>query len=121
VLGWYREGDPELADWQIKWAVEHGITFFAYDAVTAYNWPGLGMAGGGMRAPFETLVPAYRASGSISATSRRCPLALAPFRRLGQPAVARARTKTSCASGRTPNCSSRHLLDAARPCSRRSA
>ena len=31
VLGWYREGDPEVADWQIKWAVEHGITFFAYD------------------------------------------------------------------------------------------
>jgi Glycosyltransferase WbsX len=31
VLGWYREGSPELADWQIKWAVEHGITFFAYD------------------------------------------------------------------------------------------
>ena len=31
VLGWYREGDPEVADWQIKWAVEHGLTFFAYD------------------------------------------------------------------------------------------
>ena len=31
VLGWYREGEPEVADWQIKWAVEHGITFFAYD------------------------------------------------------------------------------------------
>ena len=31
VLGWYREGSPEVADWQIKWAVEHGITFFAYD------------------------------------------------------------------------------------------
>ena len=31
VLGWYREGDPEVADWQIKWAVEHGITFFVYD------------------------------------------------------------------------------------------
>jgi Glycosyltransferase WbsX len=31
VLGWYREGNPELADWHIKWAVEHGITFFAYD------------------------------------------------------------------------------------------
>ena len=31
LLGWYREGGPELADWQIKWAVEHGITFFAYD------------------------------------------------------------------------------------------
>ena len=31
VLGWYREGDPEVADWQIKWAVEHGINFFLYD------------------------------------------------------------------------------------------
>lgn len=31
VLGWYREGSPEVADWQIKWAVEHGITFFCYD------------------------------------------------------------------------------------------
>ena len=31
VLGWYREGAPEVADWHIKWAVEHGITFFAYD------------------------------------------------------------------------------------------
>ena len=31
VLGWYREGSLEVADWQIKWAVEHGITFFAYD------------------------------------------------------------------------------------------
>jgi uncharacterized repeat protein (TIGR01451 family) len=31
VLGWYREGDPQVADWQIKWAVEHGIRFFVYD------------------------------------------------------------------------------------------
>lgn len=31
VLSWYREGDPEIADWHIKWAVEHGITFFVYD------------------------------------------------------------------------------------------
>jgi len=31
LLGWYREGAPEVADWHIKWAVEHGITFFAYD------------------------------------------------------------------------------------------
>ncbi len=31
LLGWYREGDPEVADWQIKWAVEHGIRFFLYD------------------------------------------------------------------------------------------
>ncbi len=31
VLGWYAEGSPEIADWHIKWAVEHGITYFAYD------------------------------------------------------------------------------------------
>ncbi|MHC1762712.1 MAG: glycoside hydrolase family 99-like domain-containing protein [Verrucomicrobiia bacterium] len=31
ALGWYEEGHPEVADWHIKWAVEHGITFFAYD------------------------------------------------------------------------------------------
>ena len=31
VLGYYREGDPEVADWHIKWALEHGITFFIYD------------------------------------------------------------------------------------------
>jgi len=31
VLGFYREGDPEVADWHIKFAVEHGITFFCYD------------------------------------------------------------------------------------------
>ncbi len=31
-----------------------------YDSITAYNWPSLGMTGEGNRAPFETLVPAYR-------------------------------------------------------------
>lgn len=31
VLGWYAEGSPIVADWHIKFAVEHGITFFAYD------------------------------------------------------------------------------------------
>jgi hypothetical protein len=31
VLGWYREGLPEVVDWHIKWAVEHGATFFCYD------------------------------------------------------------------------------------------
>ena len=31
VLGWYREGSPEVADWHIKWAVENGIRFFIYD------------------------------------------------------------------------------------------
>lgn len=31
VLGWYDEGNPECVDWQIKWAVEHGIKFFLVD------------------------------------------------------------------------------------------
>jgi len=31
VLGFYREGDPEVADWHIKWAVENGISYFMYD------------------------------------------------------------------------------------------
>ncbi|MHB1484417.1 MAG: glycoside hydrolase family 71/99 protein [Saccharofermentanales bacterium] len=30
LLGWYDEGDPEVSDWQIKWAVEHGINSFMY-------------------------------------------------------------------------------------------
>ena len=31
LLGWYDEGDPENVDWQIKWAVEHGISSFCVD------------------------------------------------------------------------------------------
>lgn len=31
ILGWYDESNPECADWQIKWAVEHGIKFFMVD------------------------------------------------------------------------------------------
>lgn len=31
LLGYYREGEPEVADWHIKWMVEHGITFIVYD------------------------------------------------------------------------------------------
>lgn len=31
VLGWYDEANPEIADWQIKWAAEHGISFFLVD------------------------------------------------------------------------------------------
>lgn len=30
LLGWYDEGNPEVADWEIKWCVEHGISFFVY-------------------------------------------------------------------------------------------
>ncbi|MCL5270451.1 MAG: glycoside hydrolase family 99-like domain-containing protein [bacterium] len=31
LLGWYDESNPEVVDWQIKWAVEHGISFFLVD------------------------------------------------------------------------------------------
>lgn len=31
VLGWYDEGNPEVIDWQIKWALENGIQFFLVD------------------------------------------------------------------------------------------
>lgn len=31
LLGWYDEGDPDVVDWQIKWAVEHGIGAFCVD------------------------------------------------------------------------------------------
>lgn len=31
VLGWYDEANPEVVDWQIKWAVENGIQFFLVD------------------------------------------------------------------------------------------
>jgi hypothetical protein len=31
-----------------------------YDAVTAYTWPGLGMSGGGMFAPFATILDGYQ-------------------------------------------------------------
>jgi hypothetical protein len=31
LLGWYDEANPECVDWQIKWAVEHGIRFFMVD------------------------------------------------------------------------------------------
>ena len=31
AMGWYDEANPECVDWQIKWAVEHGIDFFMVD------------------------------------------------------------------------------------------
>ena len=31
ILGWFDEGNPEAIDWQIKWAVENGISSFCVD------------------------------------------------------------------------------------------
>ena len=30
VIGWYNEGEPEVTDWEIKYALEHGIRFFVH-------------------------------------------------------------------------------------------
>lgn len=30
ALGWYDEDDPEVTDWELKWALEHGINYFVY-------------------------------------------------------------------------------------------
>jgi acetyl esterase/lipase len=30
LLGFYDQSNPEVADWETKWAVEHGISFFVY-------------------------------------------------------------------------------------------
>ena len=30
LLGFYDQSNPEVADWETKWAVEHGINFFVY-------------------------------------------------------------------------------------------
>jgi hypothetical protein len=35
LLGYYREGDPDAADWHIKWALDHGVSFFAFDFYTS--------------------------------------------------------------------------------------
>jgi len=30
LLGYYDDGNPDVADWQIKWATEHGVNFFIF-------------------------------------------------------------------------------------------
>ncbi len=39
AIGWYDEGTPEVADWHIKYAVEHGITGFIYCWYRAHYEP----------------------------------------------------------------------------------
>ena len=31
ILGYANDGNPEVVDWQINWALSHGINFFIYD------------------------------------------------------------------------------------------
>ena len=37
LIGYYRDGAPGVADWHIKWAVEHGLSFFAFDWYYDYH------------------------------------------------------------------------------------
>ena len=39
LLGYYDEGNPEVMDWEIKWASEHGVNFFIFlwDRCSAYG------------------------------------------------------------------------------------
>jgi hypothetical protein len=42
LLGYYREGDPDVTDWEIKWSLDHGISFFLvcwYRAAGNYGKP----------------------------------------------------------------------------------
>lgn len=40
ALGWYDESDPEVTDWDIKYALEHGVDFMAYCWYRAYGTEG---------------------------------------------------------------------------------
>ena len=57
ALGYYAEGYPQVLDWQIKWAVEHGINFFAVD----WFWFGAGQAAPPGEQP-NNFLQAYSAS-----------------------------------------------------------
>ncbi len=40
ALGYYDESNPEVMDWQIKWAVEHGMNFFMFCWYRGYGTEG---------------------------------------------------------------------------------
>ena len=37
LMGYYDEENPEVTDWEIKWALEHGINCFIYCFLTCHN------------------------------------------------------------------------------------
>ncbi|TWT84996.1 Laminin G domain protein [Planctomycetes bacterium CA13] len=39
AIGWYDEGTPEVADWHIKYAIEHGVNGFIYCWYRAHQEP----------------------------------------------------------------------------------
>lgn len=57
ALGYYAEGAPQVLDWQIKWAAEHGVNFFAVD----WYWMAAGQAAPPGELP-NNFLEAYSAS-----------------------------------------------------------
>ncbi|NUQ63529.1 MAG: glycoside hydrolase family 99-like domain-containing protein [Pirellulales bacterium] len=58
LLGWHHVGNPEVVDWQIKWAVEHGVRFFVYDWYWAKGYRRLdeGLHSGLFQARYQNLI-----------------------------------------------------------------
>jgi hypothetical protein len=82
-----------------------------YDAITAYNWPHLGMTGEAMFAPFETLVPAYRRHWEHLFAESPIPLTPLPVCG-GWDSRPWHGENNLVRFGRTPDLFKRHLLDA---------
>lgn len=55
VLGWYAEGSPEVTDWEITYALDHGISFLLVCWYRARDNLG--------RSPIESLFPAWLEEG----------------------------------------------------------
>ena len=83
-----------------------------YDAVTGYNWPGLGMNGPGKYAPFETLVDGYRQNWERILEKTPVPLLLPVSG--GWDSRPWHGDKNLVRFGRSPELFKRHLLDAKR-------
>jgi len=82
-----------------------------YDSVTAYTWPGLGMSGEGLSAPFETLIEGYRRQWAQLAEELPLPLAPVPICG-GWDSRPWHGENNLVRYGRTPDLFKRHLRDA---------
>jgi len=82
-----------------------------YDAVTCYNWPGLGRTTTDMYAPYETLVPAYRKQWEQIRAETTIPIAPLPVCG-GWDSRPWHGDNNLVRYGRTPELFKRHLQDA---------
>lgn len=60
LVGYYDEADPEIADWQFKWALEHGINCFIYCWYRSFDNVGHPVTKDGLRLAHE--IDAHKAS-----------------------------------------------------------